>query len=76
MSGFFGPPPPEHLPDKEREKHPSWRRTTRRYKKKKQLVRDMWIVSGLLMIPAPFYIVVVLALTTTLLSFAILDETP
>ncbi|MEX0730951.1 MAG: hypothetical protein WED00_11245 [Aquisalimonadaceae bacterium] len=77
MFRFFGPPPPPPgLSDKEKARHPSWRRTTRKYRLKKKIVRDLWIGSGLLMIPAPPMLVLVLALTTVLLSLVILDETP
>lgn len=57
--------------------HPHRRRFTRRYRKKKDIVKSIWIASGLLMIlqstPA---MIMALALGTTFLSFVILDETP
>lgn len=73
---FRPPPPPPGLSERERAQHPSWRRTTHKYQQKKKLVRDLWIGSGLLMIPAPPMLVLAMALTTTLLAFVILDETP
>ncbi len=76
MRNVFVSPPPPHLSDAERNRHPSWRRTTRHYRKKQRVVRNVWIVSGLLMIPAPLGVVLVLAMGTTMLAFAILDETP
>jgi hypothetical protein len=57
--------------------HPHRRRFTVRYRRKKGIVKNVWIASGLLMalqsIPA---VVIAIALGTTFLSFAILDETP
>jgi len=72
---FKGPPPPPGLSEQERARHPCWRRTTHKYRRKKTIVRDVWIVSGLLMIPSPPMLVLALALATAFLSFAILDET-
>ncbi|WP_426414920.1 hypothetical protein [Aestuariirhabdus sp. LZHN29] len=54
-----------------------YRRTfTRRYRAKRRIVRALWIVAGVLMLcnPAlPF--IILIGLPTTLLGFAILDET-
>lgn len=72
----FPRPPPPGLSERERARHPSWRRTTHKYKLKKKLVRDLWIGSGLLMLPAPPMLALAMALTTALLAFVILDETP
>lgn len=56
--------------------HPHKRRFTRRYMRKKGIVKNLWIASGLVMIllatPA---LVLAIALGTTFLSFVILDET-
>ena len=55
--------------------HPRLRRETARYLKKKRIVKDLWIVSGLLMVTMPVNIIAMLALGTTFLAFSILDET-
>ncbi len=68
------PKPPAHVSDAEKARHPSWRRYTRRYRRKQSIVKNVWIVSGLLMIGLPAALPVLL-LGTTLLSFVILDET-
>lgn len=57
--------------------HPHRRRFTACYRRKKNLVRSLWIVSGLIMLlqganPA---FVLCLALATTFMAFCILDET-
>lgn len=72
---MFVPTPPPNLGDEELERHPSWRRKTRKYRKKRQIVRDLWILSGLLMLSAPLGLMLVLGIGTTFLSFVILDET-
>lgn len=56
--------------------HPHRRRFTDRYRRKREIVKVVWIFSGLTMIvlAAPAAIVA-LALGTTFLSFVILDET-
>lgn len=66
--------PPPRLPDADRERHPSWRRYTRKYRRKQAIVKNVWIVSGLLMIGLPAAMPVI-ALGTTFLAFMILDET-
>jgi hypothetical protein len=57
--------------------HPSRRRLTRRYRRKRDIVKNIWIGSGLVMLaqgsPA---LIVALGLGTTFLAFMILDETP
>lgn len=70
---MFVKKPPSELADHELERHPSWRRYTRRYRRKRELVKTVWIVSGLLMIGLPAA-APVLALGTTFVSFMILDE--
>lgn len=72
---MFTRPPPPSATEREKKDHPSWRRYTRKYRLKRKIVRDVWIVSGVLMIGAPLGAVIVLALGTTFLSFMILDET-
>lgn len=67
--------PPERLGEAERARHPSWRRWTRRYTAKQRIVRQIWIVSGLLMLALPLGGQLALALPTTFLAFAVLDET-
>lgn len=49
-------------------------RNTAEYKKKKKLVRDAWIVAGILMCGLPLSFIMVLALLTTFVSFMLLDE--
>jgi hypothetical protein len=57
--------------------HPHRRRFTRRYRRKRGIVKNIWIFSGALMLlqstPA---VIIVIGLGTTFLSFVILDETP
>lgn len=57
--------------------HPSRRRLTWRYRRKRDIVKNIWIGSGLVMLaqgsPA---VIVALGLGTTFLAFMILDETP
>jgi hypothetical protein len=67
--------PPSGMPDCKRERHASWRRYTRKYRNKRRIVRDMWILVGAAMINAPFGVVLGLGLLSVLVSFAILDET-
>ena len=56
--------------------HPHKRRFTPPYIRKKGFVKSVWIGSGLLMIlVATPALVLALAMGTTFLSFAILDET-
>lgn len=71
---MFVPKPPPRLSEAEKARHPSWRRYTRRYQRKRDIVKNVWIVSGVLMITLPAA-VPVLALGTTLVAFMILDET-
>ncbi|WP_455365595.1 hypothetical protein [Kaarinaea lacus] len=49
-------------------------RQTAEYKKKKKIVRDAWIVVGLVMIGLPLSFVMALGLVTTFVSFMFLDE--
>ncbi|WP_455223339.1 hypothetical protein [Kaarinaea lacus] len=49
-------------------------RHTAEYKKKKKLVRDAWIIVGLIMIGLPLPFVMALGLATTFMSFMFLDE--
>jgi hypothetical protein len=56
--------------------HPHRRRFTRRYRKKQDIVKNVWICSGLLMlVQATPAAILALGLGTTFLSFVILDET-
>jgi hypothetical protein len=68
--------PPSKCSEEDKARHPSFRRYTRRYLKKKQLVRDVWITSGVIMLCVPIHAMPVLVLGTTFLAFMILDETP
>lgn len=49
-------------------------RATTQYKKKRKIVRDMWIFMGILMAASPLALTMALALLTTFLSFVVLDE--
>lgn len=57
--------------------HAHRRRFTRRYRRKRECVKTLWIASGLLMLitSATPGLVAGLALATTFASFCILDET-
>ncbi|ABI57835.1 hypothetical protein ACN2MM_13240 [Alkalilimnicola ehrlichii MLHE-1] len=68
--------PPPGLSEEDRARHPSWRRTTRHYRRKQRRVRDLWIGAGLLMILAPVTAIPAILLGTVLAAFTILDETP
>ena len=58
-------------------KHPHRRRFTKRYRRKQAIVKNIWIVSGGIMIlNGALPTIVALFLGTTFLSFMILDETP
>jgi hypothetical protein len=49
---------------------------TRRYRAKRRIVRDVWLGSGCVMLLNPVLpFMLALGLATTLLAFAILDET-
>lgn len=63
----------DHAPDAE---HPHRRRFTGKYRRKREIVKNIWICSGLVMIStASPALIVGLSLGTTFLSFLILDET-
>ena len=56
--------------------HPHRRRFTDTYRRKRGIVKDIWICSGLVMLStASPALIVTLTLATTFLSFLILDET-
>jgi hypothetical protein len=58
-------------------RHPHRRRFTASYRRKRNIVRHVWIVSGTLMIlQGSAAVIAAMALGTTFLSFMILDETP
>lgn len=59
----------------EYQNHPNLRRLTPAYKRKKCLVRNIWLVSLLIMIPFSLGAKLALALVTTFLGLIILDET-
>jgi hypothetical protein len=65
-----------NISEADKARHPSLRRYTRKYRKKQKIVRDLWLVSGLLMLCVPPTFMLAMALGTTLLAFVILDETP
>ena len=57
--------------------HPHRRRFTKRYRRKQAIVKNLWIVSGGIMIlDGALATIVALLLGTTFMSFMILDETP
>ena len=63
----------DRCPDDE---HPHRRRFTAAYRRKRGLVKNVWMVSGLVMaLQGSLAIVLALVLGTTFLSFVILDET-
>ncbi len=74
---MFRRKPPLDTPDHEKDLHPSWRRYTKKYVKKKGLVRDLWlgVGGGVLLFSNSAGIIVVICLATTLLSFVVLGET-
>jgi len=58
-------------------RHAHRRRFTSKYRRKRECVKSMWIISGLIMLlgnAMPAF-VMTLALATTFASFCILDET-
>jgi hypothetical protein len=59
------------------EDHPHRRRFTVRYRRKQGIVKNVWIMSGLVMlVQASPALMLATALGTTFLAFVILDETP
>jgi hypothetical protein len=72
---MFRRKPPAYTPYWEKELHPSWRRYTRKYRKKKRIVRDLWILISLAMPGTSLAVTLSLALGATFLSLVILDET-
>lgn len=58
-------------------RHPHRRRFTASYRRKRGIVKNIWIASGLLMLAhGSVAMIFALGLGTTFLSFMILDETP
>lgn len=56
--------------------HSHGRRYTESYRKKKEIVKSVWMGSGVVMLAFPALpLVAALGLLTTFLSFVILDET-
>lgn len=56
--------------------HSHRRRYTAIYKRKQNIVKNIWISAGLVMLALPAIpLVVALALFTTFISFVVLDET-
>ena len=68
---------PHWLSDRSPEQgHPHRRRFTDLYRRKRGIVKNLWLGSGLLMLlVATPALVLAMALGTTFLSFVILDET-
>lgn len=63
----------DQMPDRD---HPHRRRFTAGYRRKRGIVKNVWIASGLVMLlQASPAIIVAMALGTTFLAFVILDET-
>lgn len=57
--------------------HPHRRRFTATYRRKRGIVKNIWIGSGLVMaVQATPAVIISLLIGTTFLSFVILDETP
>ncbi len=58
-------------------RHQLLRPQTQKYRRKRRIVKNVWLISGATMLINPvLYIILPLALFTTFLSFSILDETP
>ncbi len=58
------------------EKHPHYRRFSKRYQKKRDMVKNCWIGAGLIALVFPLlHVAFTLTLLTTFVSFSILDET-
>lgn len=56
--------------------HPHYRRYSKQYKRKKGVVKDIWIINGMITLLFPLLeVAVVLMLLSTFISFCILDET-
>jgi hypothetical protein len=69
--------PPEYLSTEPDDAHPHRRRFTRRYRRKKEIAKNIWIACGLVMLLNPvFPFVAVVALVATFSAFIVLDETP
>ena len=68
--------PPANISEAQMEQHPSWRRYTRKYQRKKAIVRNIWICNGIIVACLPLNWQIIVLLTTVFLSFCILDETP
>ena len=49
-------------------------RDTAQYRQKRRIVRDAWIIVGIIMCTLPLAGICVIALLTTFLSFTFLDE--
>ncbi|BFM16201.1 hypothetical protein R50073_23840 [Maricurvus nonylphenolicus] len=63
--------------DKPQSDHFHRRRFTKKYRKKVQIVKSLWISSGIVMLAFPLLPVTIgIGLLTTFISFSILDETP
>ncbi len=78
INSFIAPYRPDLLTlNESAENHPHYRRFTKRYMRKRGLVKSLWIVAGVIFLINPvIQLIAVVALFTTCLSFAILDETP
>lgn len=69
---------PDHLRDRRPDPDsPHRRRFTRKYKRKQELVRKLWIGAGLVILANPTVaMLLIVALPTTFVAFIVLDETP
>lgn len=57
--------------------HPHYRRFSARYKRKQSMVKNFWIGAGLITLIFPLlHVAFILTLSTTFISFCLLDETP
>lgn len=68
--------PPPHLTEEEKRQHPTWRRYTAHYRRKRRLARDVWLIGSLVAVCLPLGAIPVFLLGTTFVAFMILDETP
>ena len=56
--------------------HPHFRRYSPRYRRKRSLVKNLWLVAGCIILAFPFLpVLVFIFLFTTFISFSLLDET-
>ena len=64
-----------HIYDRNQNRWVSFRNTAL-YRQKRKIVRDAWIIVGLVMCTLPLAGVCIMALLATFLAFSFLDESP